>query len=192
MVTTNNQPFCFPYIQFYNRHSTSEGRKFTLISFEGISSLTKIMTPLPFLFLSLQNSLANPSIEHWPLVKEKFSFVSVKIKTSMLFFNFYFYLSCSNLWFITLLFKFPKTVIRELERLYKMFSSLIKTISFVSLTPTWSRFLGSRQFPEFTICKLLLIETFSWCQKDLLKWLTKFWPNKNEPTLVRCISSWCK
>ena len=43
------------------------------------------MAPPPFLFLSLRNSLANLSIENWPLGKDQFNFVSVIIKTSMLF-----------------------------------------------------------------------------------------------------------
>ena len=43
------------------------------------------MAPPPFLFLSLRNSLANPSIENWPLGKDESNFVSVIIKTSMLF-----------------------------------------------------------------------------------------------------------
>ena len=89
------------------------------------------------------------------------------------------YLNCSNLIFIALIFKFTKTslleflvfrVLRELERLNRMFSSLIKTLVYcVSLTSTWFGFEAD-QFPEFTICELFLIETFSSCQKNLLKW----------------------
>ena len=86
MVTSSNQPFHFPHIQFYKQtHFTSEGRTFTLIYFEGMSSMTKIRAPPPFLFLSLQNGLANPSIENLPLGKEESVFVSVNIKTSLLF-----------------------------------------------------------------------------------------------------------
>ena len=89
------------------------------------------------------------------------------------------YLNCSNLIFIAWIFKFPKTslleflvfrVLRELERLYRMFSSLIKTLVYcVSLASTWFGFEAD-QFPEFTICELFSIKTFSSCQKNLLKW----------------------
>ena len=91
--------------------------------------------PHLFLFLSLWNSLANPSIENWPLGTEKSNFLSLTIKTYKLFSIIY--LSCSNLLFIALKFKFPKTsllellifrVLTELERLYRMFSSVMKTL----------------------------------------------------------------
>ena len=90
-----------------------------MIPFEGMSSLTKIMTPPSILFLSLRNGLANPSTENWPLGNEE----SMTIKKSMLFLIIY--LSCSNLLFIALIFKFPKTnlleflVFRVLIKLYK-------------------------------------------------------------------------
>ena len=54
--------------------------------------MRKIMTPPPSLFLFLQNGLANPSIENLPLGKEESVFVSVAIKTSLLFLIVY--LSC--------------------------------------------------------------------------------------------------
>ena len=57
-----------------------KGRKFTLISFMGMSSLTIIMTLTPFLFLPLWSSLANLSIENLPLGNEESNFVSVTIK----------------------------------------------------------------------------------------------------------------
>ena len=130
------------------------------------------------MFLFLQNTLANQSVQNWPFGKDESNFVSMTIKTSMLFLIIY--LSCSNLLFIAIIFKFPKTslleflvfrALRELERLYRIFSSLIKTISCLSLMPTWFGFVADK-FPEFTNCKLLSIEIFSSCQKDLLKWLT--------------------
>ena len=69
------------------------------------------MTPPPFLFLSLRNGLANPSIENWPNGKEESSFVSVTTKTSTLFLSIC--LSCSNLLFIVFMFKLPKTSLLE-------------------------------------------------------------------------------
>ena len=122
--------------------------------------MTKTIIPAPFFFLSLQNGLANPSTENWLLGEDKSNFVSVKIKTSMLFLILY--LSCSNLWFVALIFKFLKAFLlqflalkasRELKRMHRMFSSITKTlISRVSLMSTRFKLVADK-FPEFAVCK---------------------------------------
>ena len=106
---------------------------------EGVVFLRGVDTPMhtmtTSIFVSISMKQFSKSI-NWKLTTwNREIFLSLTIKTYMLFSIIY--LSCSNLLFIALKFKFPKTsllellifrVLTELGRLYRMFSSVMKTL----------------------------------------------------------------